>query len=59
MTPFNDHDYEGGANGPSLNQARDFFHSIRVSDPKLKGSERSPRPDEMPPLANQDTRISN
>jgi len=47
---FDDHDFEGGANGPSLNQAREFFRSLGVSNPKLKGRERPPRPDEMPPL---------
>ena len=41
-------DYEGGANAPSLNQAREFFQSIGVSDPHLKGHERPPRPDELP-----------
>jgi hypothetical protein len=32
-----------------LNQAREFFRSIAVSDPELKGHEREPRADEMPP----------
>jgi ribonuclease HII len=45
---FADPDYEGCANAPSLNQARAFFGSIGVSDPKLKGHERAPRPNEMP-----------
>jgi ribonuclease HII len=47
---FADLDYEGGANAPSLHQARDFFKSIGVSDPNLKGHERAPRAEELPPL---------
>ena len=31
---FDDRDFEGGANGPSLNQAREFFRWLSVSDPK-------------------------
>lgn len=42
-----DPDYEGGANAPSLNQAREHFRRIGVSDPELKGCERPPREDEM------------
>ena len=45
---FADRDYEGGANAPSLNQARELFISIGVSDPKLKGHERAPRAEERP-----------
>ncbi|HEY1767714.1 MAG TPA: ribonuclease HII [Terracidiphilus sp.] len=45
---FADPDYEGCANAPSLNQARAFFASLGVSDPNLKGHERTPRPEEMP-----------
>jgi hypothetical protein len=45
---FADPDYEGGANAPSLHQARDFYDSIGVSDPKLKGHERAPRAEELP-----------
>ncbi|MDR3727419.1 MAG: ribonuclease HII [Terracidiphilus sp.] len=45
---FADHEYEGGANAPSLRQARDFYESIGVSDPKLKGHERAPRAEELP-----------
>jgi ribonuclease HII len=47
---FADPDYEDGANAPSLNQARALFRAIGVSDPKLKGHERAPRADELPPL---------
>jgi ribonuclease HII len=47
---FADPNYEGGANAPSLNQARVLFRSIGVSDPKLKGHERAPREEELPPL---------
>jgi ribonuclease HII len=46
---FADPGYDGGANAPSLNQAREFFRTISVSDPELKGHEREPRPEEMPP----------
>ncbi|MGA2120247.1 MAG: CPCC family cysteine-rich protein [Bryobacteraceae bacterium] len=37
---FDDCDFEGGANRPSLNQAREFFRSLGVSDPKFKRRER-------------------
>jgi len=47
---FDDPDYAGGANGPSLHQAREYFRSNGVSDQKMKGHERPPRPDELPPL---------
>ena len=47
-----DPDYRGGANGPSLNEARRFFRTIGVSDPALKGKERLPRPNELPPHMN-------
>lgn len=46
---FADPNYEGGANGPCLTQAKEFFRTIGVSDPKLKGCERPPRAGEMPP----------
>lgn len=49
---FADPAYEGGANAPSLNQARAHFLSIAVSDPHLKGHERAPRPEEIPPARN-------
>jgi len=45
---FADPGYEGGANAPSLSQAQEFYRSIGVSDPHLKGHERSPRAYEMP-----------
>lgn len=44
---FADPDYEGGANAPSLTQARQNFKTIGVSDPKLKGHERPPRAHEL------------
>lgn len=47
---FADPDYEGGANAPSLNQARANFHSIGVSDPQFKDNARAPRPEEYPPM---------
>jgi ribonuclease HII len=46
---FRDPTYEGGANAPSLNQARQNFATIAVSDPAMKGHERPPRPEEIPP----------
>jgi ribonuclease HII len=49
---FADPDYEGGANAPSLHQARAFYGAIGVSDPHLKGHERPPRADELPPTSN-------
>ena len=45
---FDRPDYVGGANAPSLEQAREFFKSIGVSDPQLKGQERAPRREELP-----------
>lgn len=45
---FANPEYEGGANAPSLLQARMFYKSIGVSDPHLKGHERAPRPEELP-----------
>jgi len=47
---FADQDYEGGANAHSLNQARDLYKRIGVSDLKLKGHERAPREDELPSM---------
>ncbi|MGB8259063.1 MAG: ribonuclease HII [Terracidiphilus sp.] len=47
---FADPAYEGGANAPSLHQARAHFAAIAVSDPHLKGHERPPRPEEIPPV---------
>ena len=44
---FADPDYEGGANAPSLNQARQLFREIGVSDEQFKGNGRAPRPEEM------------
>jgi hypothetical protein len=46
---FADPGYEGGANAPSLSQARAFFKEIRVSDPHFKGNGRKPRTEEYPP----------
>ncbi len=45
---FADPDYEGGGNAPSLRQAQEFYRTIGVSDPHLKGHERAPRAQEMP-----------
>lgn len=44
---FNDLDYAGGANGPSLRQARATFQRLGVSEPRLLKNARSPLPDEM------------
>jgi len=46
---FADPAYEGGANAPSLLQAREFYRDLGVSDPQLKGHERPPRAEELPP----------
>lgn len=48
---FHEPDFEGGANAPSLNQARANFREIGVSDPQFAGSGRRPRPEEYPPMA--------
>ncbi len=48
---FADPEYEGGANAPSLKQAREFYRNIGVSDPHLKGHERAPRADERPAVS--------
>ncbi len=48
---FADPAYEGGANAPSLHQAREHYHTLGVSDPHLKGHERKPRPEELPTVA--------
>ena len=45
---FDDPEFEGGANAPSLKQARAYFRTIGVSDPHFQGSGRAPRPEEMP-----------
>jgi len=45
---FEDLAYEGGANELSLQQARENFRKIRVSDPSLKQHTREPLPEELP-----------
>ena len=47
---FEQPDYEGGANAPSLNQARANFLRIGVSDAQFAGSQREPLPEEMPTM---------
>jgi ribonuclease HII len=47
---FDAPDFEGGANAPSLNQARANFRKIGVSDPHFEGNGRRPRPEEYPPM---------
>jgi hypothetical protein len=48
---FADPTYRGGANTPSLNEARENFRLIRASDPRFARSVRPPRADELPPSA--------
>ena len=45
---FADPDFAGGANDPSLNEARENFRRLGVSDPSRSG-QRPPLPDEIPP----------
>ncbi len=46
---FSDPDFAGGANRPSLNQARGNYQRIRAADPSKLGRVRSPLPSEVPP----------
>jgi hypothetical protein len=46
---YADPTYRGGANTPSLSEARENFRLIRASDPRLTRRVRPPRPDELPP----------
>lgn len=43
-----DPDYEGGANGPSLNQCRENFIKFGASEKRLIPYVRNPFPDEIP-----------
>jgi hypothetical protein len=45
---FEDPDFEGGANVPSLNEARENFRRYGVSDPRESGRQRAPLPEEIP-----------
>jgi hypothetical protein len=45
---FHDPDYEGGANLPSLNQARQHFREHGVSDTRFGAHVREPLPEEEP-----------
>jgi Cysteine-rich CPCC len=45
---FADPDYRGGANQPSLNEARENFRQQQVSDPSLRHLARPPHPQELP-----------
>jgi hypothetical protein len=45
---FADPDYRGGANQPSLNEARENFQNLQVSDPSLRHLARPPRREELP-----------
>ena len=48
IVQLDDPTYAGGANKPSLNEARANFQNIRVSDPRLKQHAREPQPEELP-----------
>lgn len=45
---FRDVYYEGGANGPSLQQARATFQRLGVAQPRHRERARSPLPEERP-----------
>ncbi len=45
---FRDHDYEGGANTVSLNQARENFRLHGASEPRFRSNVRPPLPEEQP-----------
>jgi ribonuclease HII len=45
---FEEPAFEGGANAPSLTQARSNYQKIGVSDPHFAGNGRLPRPEEKP-----------
>jgi hypothetical protein len=45
---FRDPDYQGGANGVSLNQARENFRKHGVSEPRFRARARRPLPAEHP-----------
>lgn len=47
---FRDPDRRGGANAPSLKEARVHFAQIGASDPDLVSSVRQPTVDEQPPI---------
>lgn len=48
---FEDPAFEGGANAPSLQQARANYKKIGVSDPSFAGNGRPPQPEEIPQQA--------
>ena len=45
---FEDPEYRGGANGPSLNEAREYFRSIGVSSPEHLARIRREDPSRLP-----------
>jgi hypothetical protein len=45
---FHDLDYRGGANRPSLREARERYRSLGVSEPRLLKHARAPLPAEIP-----------
>ena len=46
---FRDPHYRDGPNSVSLNEARENFRRLGVSDPRFAGKQRPPRPNEIPP----------
>ena len=48
-----DADFEGGANVPSLNQARENFARFGAIDERFRDAVRPPRPSEVPPAAKE------
>jgi nitrogen fixation-related uncharacterized protein len=47
-TQFDDPDYRGGADGPSLRQARETYRHIGVVKKRLLEHARAPLPEEQP-----------
>jgi hypothetical protein len=45
---FEDPEYRGGANGPSLNEAREYFRNIGVSAPEHLARMRRDDPSRLP-----------
>ena len=45
---YDDPYYRGGANTPSLNEARETFRLTGTSDPRFLDKVRAPRPEELP-----------
>ncbi len=45
---YHDHNYEGGANRVSVNQAKKNFKMFGACEESMKGNCRLPQPDEIP-----------